>query len=894
MSLTAGTRLGSYEIITLLGSGGMGEVYRAKDLKLEREVAIKVLPGELAADFQRLERFKREARTASALDHPNIVTIHDIAEEDGVHFIVMQYVEGKTLRTLVGQLKLSEALGYAIQIADGLAAAHAHGIVHRDLKPDNVIVNRQGLAKILDFGLAKLTEPAPGDEAATLDRQSPLTQEGHILGTAGYMSPEQAEGQTVDARSDIFSFGSVLYEMVTGHRAFEGKSVPSVLAAILRDEPAAVRERLPAVPVELERVIARALRKKPERRFQSMADLKVALVDLKEELESGTAITADRISKHPARWRALVAALVVLGLGAAAWLYFGRPSLPPPRVLPVTSLPGFEAEPALSPDGKQVTFTWSDESADNSDLYVRLVDSGQQLRLTDTPEDEFGPTWSPDGTRIAFLRHVEDESGNPVDGIFVISSLGGPERLLTTTRTHEYGLSWGPDGEQLAIVDKDVPEGPNGIFLFSLESGEKWRLTAPPADYLTGALEPRFSPDGGTLAFVRQRVVSQSDIYLVPVRGGEPRRLTFGNHNTAGLDWTPDGESILFSSSRSPRGGFWSLWRISASGGEPQPVEVSGQGIYPTLSREGNRLAYVKLDWKWDIWRVGGPSATEEEKTSTDRFIASTWLDYVPQYSPDGQKVLFTSSRSGHQEIWISDNDGSNAQQLTFLEDPLTNTGSWSPDGQRIAFMSPKEGSYDIYVVNATGGVPRRLTTGPAEEMTPTWSRDGRWIYFQSNPSGRFEVWKIPEEGGEPNQLTKHGGTTRFESPDGQFLYFGKLDAVGGPQGVWRIPIDGGEEVQVLEHAGFNDWAVTEQGICYVNREADPRPAIEYLDFATGEVSRVTELDEAPFWGFRFRPTDAGFSTFGQTARVTSCWWKISAEGRSCLSLQALAPLRPE
>ncbi len=314
-----------YRILERIGAGGMAVVYKAQDTKLNRTVAIKVLPHEAVSNPERRRRFIQEAQTASALDHPNIVTIYDIAEAEGQHFIVMQYVDGKTLRELVGDkgLELSESLSFAMQMADGLGAAHEKGIVHRDFKPDNVIVTEKGQIKICDFGVAKLMEPVEtpvelDDEAPTLDRDQPLTREGHILGTASYMSPEQAQGKKVDGRSDIFSLGSVLYEMMTGRRAFSGDNMASVMAAIIRDEPERVSALLPSVPADLEDVISRALRKEREQRFQSMTDMRLALEEIKEELDSGsTKSVPSRPGRNP--WILAAALGGILLVSAALW-----------------------------------------------------------------------------------------------------------------------------------------------------------------------------------------------------------------------------------------------------------------------------------------------------------------------------------------------------------------------------------------------------------------------------------------------------------------------------------------------------------------------------------------------------------------------------------------------
>jgi Tol biopolymer transport system component len=302
---------------------------------------------------------------------------------------------------------------------------------------------------------------------------------------------------------------------------------------------------------------------------------------------------------------------------------------------------------------------------------------------------------------------------------------------------------------------------------------------------------------------------------------------------------------------------LWSLWRVSASGGEPEPLEVGERAGYLTLSRQGGRLVYATYDRDWDIWRVGGPSARDEDK-SPSRLIASSEMESYPHYSPDGRKISFTSTRSGNREIWICDSDGSNARQLTFLED-VTVDGNWSPDGKQIAFRSSKEGSHDIYVMNETGGFPRRLTTEASDEYAPRWSRDGRWIYFSSNRTGRLELYKVPSQGGKAIQLTRNYGTIGYESFDGQYLYFAKYGLGRGTFGIWRIPRDGGEEIQVYGRVHWRLWQVLEKGIYFINRDSAPS-TVEFLDFATGETRQVAVLEGVPFgYGFSVSPDERWF-----------------------------------
>jgi Tol biopolymer transport system component/predicted Ser/Thr protein kinase len=877
-----GQTISHYQVLEKLGEGGMGVVYKAKDTHLGRLVAIKVLPAERVANPERKRRFIQEAKAASALNHPNIITIHEIACEDDRDFIVMEYVAGKTLDQLIGRkgLKLSETLTYSIQMADALAVAHAAGIVHRDLKPANVMVTEKGLVKVLDFGLAKLTEAAPGDEAGeTLSaaEEAPHTEEGAILGTVAYMSPEQAEGKKVDARSDIFSFGSLLYEVITGRRAFRGETRVSTLSAILKEEPKPPSSVAEDVPRDLEKIVARCMRKDPGRRFQLMEDVKIALEELKEESDSGkltTGTPAQLATTRKPPNRLLAAGLLALGLaliGTGIWLRVFHPGVtggPPPRVVPLTSYPGLEIQPALSPDGKQVAFAWNGEKEDNFDIYVKLVDAGTPLRLTTNPQPDYSPAWSPDGRYIAFLRW--SPSGAEV---YVIPALGGSERKLAQTAAVEavggtastgYRLSWSPDGKSLAIVDRGSPKEPNSIYLLSTETREKRRLTVPPADY-PGDVYPALSPDGGTLAFVRMRGTSTLDVYLQAVGTGEPsaeaRRLTFDGRFVNGIDWTPDGRSIFFSSNRS---GTYEMWRIPAFGGQPERLAF-GDGHHPSISRDGHRLAFARSSSNYNIWRVPGPGVTEKGIPPT-KLVASTQGEYQSQFSPDGKRIAFGSSRSGSYEVWVCDSEGLNPVQLTSFGGPHVGSPRWSPDGRWIAFDSTKEGQRDIYVVSAEGGAARRLTTEPSLDVRPSWSRDGRWIYFGSNRSGEWQVWKVPAEGGAAVQVTRKGGREAFEASDGKFLYYTKF----GTDGIWRVPVGGGEETKALDQGRQDYWAVSSEGLCLLSRTATGAPVIRLYSFATGQLTDIAELPKAAEHWYPTISPDGKWILYSQLDRVDS------------------------
>jgi eukaryotic-like serine/threonine-protein kinase len=865
-----GQTISHYRIVEKLGGGGMGVVYKAEDTRLHRLVALKFLPSGVARDPQALARFQREAEAASALNHPNICTIYDIGEQDGQAFIAMELVSGKTLDRLIPRhgLRVNEALKHSVQIADALAAAHKAGIVHRDLKPGNVMTTERGLVKVLDFGLAKLIESAPPGEDEATRTLKPTTEEGTIVGTVSYMSPEQAEGKKVDARSDIFSFGAVLYEMVTGRRAFQGDSRLSTLTAILREEPKPVGQVVEGLPRELERIIARCLRKDPERRFQTTPDLRVALEELKEESDSGT-LGAVSAPKRPYRWR-LAGTVALLGaVGVLVALWFARSTKAPEPTLtavPLTTYPGREDEPDFSPDGNQVVFSWNGERLDNQDLYVKLINTGgPPLRLTTDPADDHSPRWSPDGRFIAFLRDLTQDKS----ALLLIPALGGPERKvaeisevpLSPALPGPY-LAWSPDGNWLVVSDRASPREPFALFLLSLENGEKRRLTSPQAQ-LAGDSGPTFSPDGHTLAFSRTVDSFLSDLYLLPLSTdftptAEPRSLNFENRDAASPTWTGDGHNIVFSSMSF---GENSLWKIAASGSAGRSPELErltslGENVLgPTISRHGHRLAYVHEFFHSAIWRIPTPVSSSSGDAGSSRtanraspVISSTRNDNGPQFSPDGKKIAFMSDRSGSPEIWVCDSDGSNALQLTSFGGPQVTTPRWAPDGTRVAFDSNATGEYDIWVVGANGGKPQRMTTHPANDGNPSWSRDGRWIYFDSARTGEQQVWKIPAEGGEAIQVTQDGGFAPLESPDGKLLYYVKslMNTT-----VWRMSVDGGQPSKILEGlSNYLSLVIVQSGLFFVPaRETGAGFSLQFLSFATTKIKPVATFEKPLYRG---------------------------------------------
>ena len=783
MALQAGTRLGSYEVLSLLGAGGMGEVYRARDTRLNRDVAIKVLPAERLADEHRRLRFQQEARALSSLNHPHIVTIYEVESAGPVDFIVMEFVRGSTLDQLIPSrgLRASELLRIAMPVAEALAAAHARGIVHRDVKPANLMVDGDAVVKVLDFGVAKLLEPGgePGSATAT-DLPPGVSAFGQIAGTLAYMAPEQASGGKVDARSDVFSFGAVLYEMATGARAFDGNSSAETLAAVLAARPKPPTQ-ITDVPRELERVILRCLRKEPDRRYQTMLDVRNDLQELQEEIGARGSGMAARPQPQRRWFTAAVALAIAAAAAAVAWSRWSRTDLPQPpmQVRSLTGLDGYEMMPSLSPDGNQVAFAWNgDTDGSNVDVYVSMVGTPAVHRVTTHAAMDVFPRWSPDGRQIAFVREWTEHAGH----VYVVSPLGGPERKISDFDAHFdrvalFGdLSWSPDGRYVAAARSSTQrEGEStGIYLIPVQSGEPRLLTqakAPASDR-----DPAISHDGRRLAYLscgnccygRCDVMTvELDAELRPV--GAPRRLTSMKSQMEGLAWTRDGSSLIF---RRVSGVLYHLWRVDVDGRRPpERIEVTGVGARrPATVPSRDRLVYSRPTDDTDIYQAG-------PKGSAHALLRSSFPDFFPTFSPDGTQIAFCSARSGDMpRIWVARADGSDPRQLTGDMEGGQYSPSWSPDGRTVAFQSISD--HQIWTIDVEGANLRRIT-GAGSYHNPTWSRDGASMYVSkvgatdSHSTSKhsshvnfsnMNLWRIPVAGGPGAQVTQSGGVKGVET----------------------------------------------------------------------------------------------------------------------------------
>jgi eukaryotic-like serine/threonine-protein kinase len=886
MPLGPGSRLDAYELLQPLGAGGMGEVWLATELRLGRKLALKLLPSDLTRDPARVSRFEQEARAASALSHPNVCTILALGETaDGQHYIAMEYVDGETLRKRIagGRHTIREAVDIAVQIASALVAAHAAGIVHRDIKPENVIVRPDGFVKVLDFGLAKLTAAAEST-AVEATQTAFCTDAGTVVGTIAYMSPEQARGQQVDFRTDIWSAGVVLYELIAGRSPFAGASSSDALAAILDREPAPLARFEPGVPAELQRIVTKALRKDRSHRYQSSQDLLLDLHELQDDVHAqaraGSSPSAMRgvteqsvLAAQPPAARSkpaiVIAALaVVLLMGAAAAVWWTRGTtteLPALDIVPLTSDAGNEESPSFSPDGSQVAYSWDGERQDNRDIYVKLIGAPTPLRLTNDPADDLNPVFSPDGRSIGFVRVTGKRWAYVITPV-----IGGGERTVaelpqqvvdpTTPYDSDWSSAWMPDGRSIVL---------SGLRLLSLDTGKLRDLTTNAGARVSGWY-PAVAPDGRTMAFARTSGFAGFGLYLLALSSdgtfkGAPRLLSLVDGNLAGLAWTADSRHLVFASGRlsGTSGMGKTLWRMPATeGARPTQVPVGNDATAPAIPSRGDRLAFVRNTLVVNLWlafadaRGGGGSS---------RFAPSTRSDWNPHYSPDGSRVAFESNRTGESAIWVSAADGSNLMEVFSRAGRHSGSPRWAPDGGRIAFDSTAAGNFDIYAIQPGTAQPLRLTTESSDDVMPSWSPEGNWIYFASGRSGRQEVWKVPAAGGAAVQVTRNGGARAFPSADGTQIYYTKHD---GDAALWSTPVAGGEEREVLPSVVNRSFAVLAEGIYFIPGPGpDGRAGVHYLDFSTGAVQQVLPIAGRPNLGLTVSP-DRRRILYAQTDQV--------------------------
>ena len=765
-----GRTIAHYRVLSLVGAGGMGRVYLAEDTGLGRRVALKLLPEYFTHDKNQVRRFEQEARAASALNHPNIVTIHEIGQVDSLHFIATEFIEGQTLREHMANTRMTvgEVLDIAAQVASALQAAHDAGIVHRDIKPENIMLRRDRIVKVLDFGLAKLTPQL----MAAVDPQTPArsmvkTNPGVIMGTVQYMSPEQARGLEVDYRTDIFSFGAVLYEMLTGKQAFGAGSVGEVMSAILRDEPDELTQADGKLPPQLVRIMRRCLEKKPEQRFQSASDLGFALEALavtSAPRSNSLKTLATSVSRHRFGWLALIAVLVVAAV--LAWRvgradYWWHNPLTDAQFTPVTDFPGMEGDAVISRDGKFVAFI-SDRDGP-FDVWAGQIGTGEFQNLTKGRAPDIGNprvrnlTFSPDGSQVAFEVRIGGRSHSSA-----VPTMGGAVRPYMDGKE----LAWSPDGTRIAY-HADTPGDP--IFVSSTDEKIGTQIYAAQpgvhCHYLT------WSPDGAFIYFVRGFPPDEMDIWRIRPTGGTVEQIT--SHNSRVAYPTFLNERTLLYIARAEDGtGPW-LYGMDVERRIPHRISL-GVERYTSIavSADGRRLVATVANPEATLWRVRISNGPVEE-SAAQRIVLPTVRGLSPRVGPG--YLLYLSSKGGQDGIWKFA-DETAVELWSGLHGRVLEGATISPDGRRIAFTAQKGGRNRLYLMNSNGTSVIELANSLNILGAPAWPPVGEWITVAADQGNSVGLFSVPLNGGQPIQMVSEQAANPVWSPDGRFLVYSGVE----------------------------------------------------------------------------------------------------------------------
>src|SRR5712692_6105111 len=858
MPLLQGTKLGPYEILSPLGVGGMGEVYRARDLTLGREVAVKILHPSTLHDPDHLRRFRQEAQAAASLNHPNILAIYYVGEHDDTPYIVSELLEGESLRDRLraGTLPVRKSMECALQIADGLAAAHEKGIIHRDLKPENIFLTKDSRAKILDFGLAKLIcpEETSGDSHGLT--QTLGSAPGVVLGTVAYMSPEQVRGKRLDSRSDIFSFGLILYEMLSGKNTFLRGTTADTMSAILKEDPPELISSVGAVSPALDRVVRRCLEKDPSDRFQSVRDLGFALQAITGS-GATTNSSAAEISPLPAqrvrpslRILALVAAGCFFVGGAATWLALrvGRSKLADAmmvtQVSRLTHEPGLTEWPTWSPDGTLLAF--SSNRSGNYEIYVRRIEGGQEVNITNDPAQNIQPNFSPDGNSIAFVSTRASRTGliktAPPSGfefrtiggdIWVAPALGGPARRLAQDGNYPV---WSLDGKKIAYVSGF--ENHRSILEVPDEGGAPQPVLST-ADSRWEIIRLLYSLHGRWFLFE----TDDRRLFLMSASGGAPKEILQGSSPA----WDPSDAHLYYTTPEKLGGtGVQSVEIDESNGKILGPAHSLGlmTGILGDLaiSRNGRQLVVSERQESLNLTRLplvsgGGTPAGPEEQLSPGEV-----RDHYPAFSPDGRRIAFGDNRLRNEEVWILDLATRHRERLRLPQAHLgVNIPFWSPDGRQLAvtrfqpdgsgslwiaavdgsiaeqvvapkpslrgapfspggrdllYIYNKDGFLQLFRMDVASRQGHQLTFSASDKYDPIWSPDGQWCVYSSNQGGNVQIWRIATAGGEEQRLTTGNDRIRHISfsPDGRWIYLQPNHL-----NIYRMPSGGGPREQVTK-----------------------------------------------------------------------------------------------
>ena len=814
-----GKTLLHYKVVSQIGKGGMGEVYVAEDTKLGRRVALKILPSEVAADAERRKRFEREAKAVAALNHPNIVTMFSVEEVDGIHFTTMELVVGETLTTLIPEkhgFPLSQLLNRAIDLADAVSAAHRQGITHRDLKPDNVMVSDEGRLKVLDFGLAKFREDAPDVGAGTQLPTESMTQEGKILGTVAYMSPEQAEGKPADARSDIFSLGIILYQMASGRRPFKGDTPMSTISMILRETPASITELNPNLPRHLGRIVKRCLEKDPERRYQTAQDLRNDLQGLREELDSGelpvpSRAAAPAAGRSSVRWLGIAAALLVV----AAIAYFvsqrlsSGPQAPGARAMEITRLTssGNAAEAAISPDGNYVAHEVRVAGRDG--LAVTHVTTGSSVEIV-APSDAsiVDPTFAPQGDFVYYILQPEEA---PFPSLYRVPVLGGASRKILEQVNER--ISFSPDGSRFVFVRHGDPIGSSKLIVADADGRNEHVITTRthPDSYR----DPAWSPDGTVIAAGIETFAGgvQATVVVVPAEGGAEREILSGSWwNVGEIAWLPDGSGLVLNAQDKPMFLASQIWELSYPAGEARRI-TNDLNFYEGVSvnGDGTALVTVQQDLSADLWVVTPEEGAEPFRvTSSSRTFDGFGVTWIGE-----DRIVYASNAAGPIHLWSIGADGGDPVQLTSEAHnhpfPVA-----SADGRYLMFPSDRAGGVNIWRMEADGSNLTQITDG-AFDVEPSISPDGQWVVYTGGSNST--LLKVSVEGGEPEEILDRWCDASKFSPDGTQIAVRNWHEDEKKWKVDLIPFQGGEPTGTLEIRGNYEWSPDGRAITYADGE---------------------------------------------------------------------------
>lgn len=839
-----GQSLNHYQIISRLGLGGMGEVYLGKDSKLNRHVAIKILPAAVARNENYLHRFQTEATAVATLNHPNIATIYSVEETGEQPFITLEYVKGKTLDALIPADGLSPKtfLEWFTPLADALSHAHENGIVHRDVKPGNIIINAEGMPKILDFGLARIEYPKADDFTPTLK----LTQPGQIFGTPSYMSPEQAEGETVDHRSDIFSFGVVMYEAITGQRPFKGDSYASLVSNLLKTEPLPITELKPDVPFLLARLITKCLNKDRRQRFQSMREVRAVLEEIKAALEAGISmdsgsrfLVAKRQKRLSPSWMFLILSLIAIGLAVFALYYFvPQQAAPPINFANVTlrqlSQTNNVVYAHITPDGKSIVYNTIGDNEDRA-LYIRRVEDKNSLQLLTPHRAQFwgGMTVSPDGSQIYYITAEPDARTGT---LYRISSLGGTPRKLVEGVNDLGSLS--PDGKRVLFVryhDKMRIVSANALD----GSDERVILEAQTDHNFQNYRDPQFSPDGKRIFFIKFERINGDEFWSLiemPLEGRQERViLPSRKPRISEVLALKDGKGLIVNATDSVSN-ISQLFHVSLTDGKETRITNDLNSYFGiSISDDNETIVSAQRGFQKDVWTTTGADVNNLRKITTEPNVYNTAV-----WTPDG-KIVFDAIDNNRPHIWIMNADGSSPQQLTpndsFDYDPRV-----SPDGRFIVFTSQRSGETKLWRMNIDGSNQQILTPGGGATFNSAITPDGQSVIFLLNKEGKRVLGRVPITGGEVTEEPFIGEVIPRISPDAKQMASVIYDEQEKQYKTYLRPIHKDESSKVFNISPYQIFLWTPDGKNLLYRQRNAGTTVWMQSISGGEPKKFLEL----------------------------------------------------